>query len=109
MSVRVLPSDPEPNPGPLWEPTVHDGSFPLVAQPGDLYISRAWKDPVIYVFTSATNCERVGREEVEQWVTGGLMKSPTQGQTSMSRFGPRPKKPMEPSDTFPEPWEGLEL
>lgn len=81
MSVRVLGAD-EPYPGPSWEPIIHDGIFPLTAEPGDIYINRHRKPPLIYLFNNKTNCEMTSAKEIDEWVTGGLMRHPTRDHPS---------------------------
>lgn len=81
---RYLNDEEEYWPGPLWEPFVYDGSFPQLAEPGDIYINRYRDPPLYYVFTRKGNCELVGRDEIKEWVTGGLMKLPREEKTTPS-------------------------
>lgn len=76
-SVPYLTEDEEPWPGPLWEPTVYDGSYPQAGgEPGDIYINRYKDPPLYYVFITRGDCKLIPREEIKEWVTGGLMKAP---------------------------------
>ena len=69
-------------PGPIWEPFIWDGIYPLTAEPGDIYINRYTNPPLYYLFTTSSNCKMIDREEVKSWHRGGLMKVPlTQGHT----------------------------
>ncbi len=101
MSVRVYPTEPEPWPGPLWEPTIHDGKYPFFAQPGDIYVNRypeKEKPPnpaLYYLFIDRDNCVQVSREEVQAWVTGGLMKNPGRVRSNSQR-GPALSKTYGP-------------
>lgn len=115
VRLRLYPEDPEPNPGPGWEPVVWDNKYPLVgAESGDIYINRRRDPPLYYVFNSRSNCELVPVEVIQEWVTGGTMMSPTQvRQSPDAREIRRPSlKPTEPSEKsfgkmfFPEsmPW-----
>lgn len=76
--IRLEPEDAPYWPGPDWEPTVYDGSYPHSGgEAGDIYINRYKDPPLYYVFDRQHNCELVDREEIKRWVAGGLMKSPT--------------------------------
>jgi hypothetical protein len=74
---RIEPEDTDPWPGPGWEPVVFDGMYPLLSEPGDIYINRHRDPPLCYLFTRKGHCEMVSREELTEWVTGGLMMRPT--------------------------------
>ena len=93
--LKVEPEEPYLWPGPGWEPVVHDGIFPLVAEPGDLYINRHRDPPLYYFFDSPTNCELVPRQEILTWVIGGLMMRPTPAQSPV-QHSPRSAKPTRP-------------
>lgn len=83
-----------PWPGPFWEPVIHDGIFPLIADVGDLYVNRHVEPPLIYIFTTKSNTEPVSAEEVHSWVAGGLMKAPTPVQPSSRQLSkPMPTLP----------------
>lgn len=72
----------EPWPGPLWEPVVFDGAYPPTSEPGDIYINRYRNPPLYYIFTQRGDCKLVPREEIKEWVTGGLMKPPPSDRVS---------------------------
>jgi hypothetical protein len=77
----LLVGDDEPYPGPLWQPTVWDGRYPnFGGDTGDIYINRYRDPPLYYVFFGADNSQPVQREEIAEWVTGGLMSLPLSDQ-----------------------------
>lgn len=61
-------------PGPIWTPNIWDGSYPVSAVPGDIYVNRFTDPPLFYLFTSADNCKMIDRKEIEEWISAGLMK-----------------------------------
>lgn len=101
FKIIVDPEETDPWLGPLWEPVVHDGKFPLTAHPGDLYINRFRDPPLIYVFVTPTICEMTSSEEVKGWVTGGLMKRPGPVQLNEETSSKKPLGSLPSTESIP--------
>lgn len=53
--------------------TVFKGSYPLSgASVGDIYVN-IYKDSLVYLFYNNSDCYMVSREEVTEWLSGGLI------------------------------------
>ena len=91
--IRFEPEETPPYPGPDWEPTVYDGSYPHTGgEAGDIYINRYRDPPLYYLFNRQGNCELVDREEIKQWVAGGSMKLPTPAPPTVTNPLPKPSR-----------------
>lgn len=100
--IFLVDPDPEPNPGPLWCPTVWDGKYPAQGgDKGDIYINRYRDPPLYYIFYDRDNSQPIKREEIAEWVTGGLMMVPRMEDHQNSSLSSNSSRTLAPKSPGP--------